>query len=63
MTDIVDQAAIAERLSVTKDAVKKWRLRHPDFPRPTANLAMGPVWVWRDVHRWAVLTNRVTPTE
>lgn len=32
---------------------------HPDFPKPRAELATGPVWAWPDVEEWAKATGRV----
>lgn len=55
---LVDVAAIAERLSVPKDTVHKWRHRgllpEPDYP-----LAVGPVWEWSTIEKWARATNRL----
>lgn len=50
--DPVGLQEIADRMAVSKEAVKKWRVRHPAFPRPV-DLAMGPVWNWPPVEAWA----------
>jgi hypothetical protein len=55
--NLVDLAAIAERLNVPKDTVNKWRHRgllpEPDYP-----LAVGPVWEWATIETWARQTGR-----
>jgi hypothetical protein len=30
----------------------------PDFPKPVADLAMGLVWYWPEIERWAKATGR-----
>jgi hypothetical protein len=54
---MVGVAEIAERAGVRADTVQHWRLRYEDFPSPTAELAMGPVWFWPQVEPW--VTNHV----
>lgn len=51
--DIVSVTEIAERLGTTPGTVHQWRRRHADFPAPLVTLAVGPVWQWADVARWA----------
>lgn len=52
--DLVGISEIVERLDLkTKEAVKSWRRRYPDFPQPVARLAIGPVWSWTDIEKWA----------
>lgn len=53
--DIVDVAEIAKRLGMTAGAVHQLRRRHADFPVPAATLAVGPVWYWPGVERWAAV--------
>ena len=33
----------------------------PDFPRPYTELAMGKIWLAKDVRAWGVATNRLAP--
>lgn len=49
---------IARRAGVTPDAVKKWRARHADFPRPAGQVAGSPVWWWPPVRQWLHDTSR-----
>ena len=57
--ELVGVTEIVERLDLKiKEAVRSWRSRYPDFPAPVAQLALGPVWVWRDIERWALATGR-----
>src|SRR5260221_8927890 len=50
--DLVGVAEIAGRLDISRHTVQSWRRRHPDFPRPLAELQAGPVWSWPDVEVW-----------
>jgi predicted DNA-binding transcriptional regulator AlpA len=60
--DLVGAAEVAERLDVSRpQVVHMWRRRHPEFPAPVAQLAMGLVWAWPDVERWARGTGRLVP--
>lgn len=43
---------VANRLSVKVNTVHIWRRRHPDFPKPLADLAGGPVWWAPDIDAW-----------
>jgi eukaryotic-like serine/threonine-protein kinase len=43
---------VADRLGLSKQRVNSLRQR-PDFPRPVADLASGPVWDMDQVDRWA----------
>lgn len=53
MADLVGIAEIADRAHVKPNTVSVWRKRHAaTFPRPAAELAVGPVWEWRDVEAW-----------
>lgn len=58
MTDLVSVTEIAERAGTTPGTVHSWRRRHADFPRPIAELAIGPVWSWPDVERWLAVERR-----
>lgn len=49
---LVGQAEIAERAGVKPNTIRVWLRRHADFPKPAAELAMGPVWFWEDVRPW-----------
>lgn len=59
LVDLVDVDAIARRMGVQQDTVHKWRTRHDSFPSPFVTLAIGPVWVWAEVLRWAEATDRL----
>lgn len=60
MDQLVGVTEIAERLGArSPQRVRDWRLRYPDFPEPVATLAMGHVWYWPEVERWAKSTNRL----
>lgn len=50
--EVVSVTEIAQRASVQRQTVHQWRRRHPDFPPPLAELAVGPVWAWPDVEAW-----------
>ena len=50
--DLVDVTEIAQRHGTTPGTVHSWRRRHPDFPAPVAELAIGPVWEWPAVSAW-----------
>ncbi len=57
--DLVGAAEIAARLGLAvPQTVHDWRRRYEDFPAPVAELKMGLVWSWRDVHLWAERTSR-----
>lgn len=56
--DLLGVTEIAERAGVKLDTVQKWRQRHLDFPKPVAELAMGPVWEWSDVELWLAKERR-----
>lgn len=56
--DIVDQAAIADRLDVTLDTVYKWRHRGV-LPSDEFGLAVGPLWTWSTIREWALETGRL----
>lgn len=59
--DLVGAAEIARRLGASKGGVvSDWRRRHPDFPAPIRELAMGPVWLWSEVQAWAIATGRLS---
>ena len=57
--EMVGVAEVAERAGVKADTVHAWRQRHPTFPDPAQDLAMGPVWWWSDVERWLAVERRV----
>ncbi|HEX9994007.1 MAG TPA: hypothetical protein VGB14_13845 [Acidimicrobiales bacterium] len=58
--DIVSATEIAQRLGVKRPTVvHDWRRRHPEFPKPIARTALGFLWAWPDVERWARRTGRV----
>lgn len=57
---LVGLIEIARRAGVRRPVVSDWRRRHADFPKPVAELAVGPVFWWPDVERWLVATGRST---
>lgn len=50
--DLVGINEIAEMARVSKQAVANWRSRSPDFPKPIADLASGPVFRRSQVRVW-----------
>lgn len=61
MDQLVGVTEIAERLGVkAASRVHDWRRRYQDFPAPVAKLAMGLVWYWPEVERWARRTGRLS---
>ena len=50
--DLVGIAEMAQRHGTSAGTIRSWRYRHDDFPKPLAELGMGPVWDWRDVEPW-----------
>ena len=50
--DLVGIAEIAQRANKSPGFVRVLRHRHPDFPAPVADLAMGPVWNWPEIEAW-----------
>ena len=60
MDQLVGATEIADRLGLKlPQTVRDWRRRYDDFPQPVATLAMGHVWHWPDVERWARATGRL----
>lgn len=57
---VVGISEIAMRAGVQKPAVQNWRTRYPEFPKPLAELVVGPVWLWEDVEVWLKATRRRT---
>lgn len=57
--DPVGQLEIAERAGVKPDTVKKWRDRHPSFPKPRWTVGGNPAWEWAVVRRWLEDNGRV----
>jgi predicted DNA-binding transcriptional regulator AlpA len=55
VSDVVGIAEIAERLGKSERTVRRW-LDRDDFPKPAAELAIGRVWDWPDIERWADAT-------
>lgn len=53
---IVGTSEIAKALGVSRQRVSNWKSRDSSFPKPVAELRMGPVWylgailVWRRDH-------------
>jgi predicted nucleic acid-binding protein len=61
-TGLVGVAEIAARSGYSTNTVQSWRRRHRTFPKPTANLASGPVWGWSSVADW-IGAERRTPRQ
>lgn len=57
--DLVGLHEIGVRLDVAGNTANVWRHRYPSFPAPDLQLAMGPVWIWARVARWARDTGRL----
>ncbi|MCI0581412.1 MAG: hypothetical protein L0227_00715 [Chloroflexi bacterium] len=55
---LVSMTEVAERLGTTAGTVRSWRVRHRDFPAASTTLAIGPVWWWSDIARWAARKRR-----
>jgi hypothetical protein len=54
--DLVGVTEIAKRAGVASiNVVYMWRKRHTSFPPPLLELAMGPIWQWRDVEAWLAI--------
>lgn len=61
MDQLVGVTEIAQRLELkSAQRVHDWRNRYADFPQPVARLAMGLVWNWPEVERWARATGRLS---
>jgi hypothetical protein len=58
--EIVGLFEISVLARVTPQAVSNWVTRKPDFPRPLATLASGPVWDGSVVRAW-LARERSTP--
>lgn len=50
--DLVDQAAIAERLGVGTSTVSRW-FRRSVLPPPDLRVGTTDLWFWEAVHKWA----------
>lgn len=50
--DLVDRAALAERLGVNASTVARWH-RRSILPEPDAVVADQELWVWKTVREWA----------
>ena len=62
--DLVGAHEIAERMGLSfPNVVHTWRKRHPDFPRPVAELQAGLIWDWNEIQIWLKSTNRGIPNE
>jgi predicted DNA-binding transcriptional regulator AlpA len=48
---VVGLAEVAELLGVSKRTATRYAAR-ADFPKPAAQLAMGPIWFVEDVEEW-----------
>lgn len=49
---VVGLAEVADLLGVSKRTATRYAAR-ADFPKPAAQLAMGPIWWTEDVEQWA----------
>jgi len=43
---------IADMAQVSRQAASQWRTRYEDFPKPLADLAMGPIYNRADIEAW-----------
>ncbi len=48
---------IAKAAGVSPQAVSNWVARNPDFPKPLASLASGPVWDGSTIRAWMKRTD------
>lgn len=55
--DLVSTVEIAEMLGVTRQRVSQL-MRADTFPAPTADLAVGRVWLRDEIEAWAAATGR-----
>jgi hypothetical protein len=55
---LVGLIEIARYAGVRRPVVSSWRTRYSDFPRPVAELAVGPVFWEPDIARWLLATGR-----
>ena len=57
--DLVGAHEIADRLGLAfPNLVHTWRRRHPDFPKPVAELQAGVIWDWTEIEKWLISTGR-----
>lgn len=56
--DPVGIKEIAARAGVDREAVERWRERHPDFPAPRWTVGGRPAWNWPTVAVWLGQTAR-----
>jgi len=59
---LIGAAEIGKLFGVSRQRVQQL-VHRPDFPAPTADLAMGKVWESADVHRWGISVGRLAPKE
>lgn len=52
---VLGLAEVADLLGVSKRTATRYAARD-DFPKPAAQLAMGPIWWTQEVEQWAKLT-------
>lgn len=63
--DLVSTTDIADRLGVSREAVRKWvvgeRVAGQGFPMPVGTVSHGTrVWEWAAVHEWLVTHKRIS---
>lgn len=51
--DPVGAVEIADRLGVSRSAVRMWRERNLGFPEPDWVVSNNPAWEWASVEEWA----------
>jgi len=51
-SNLVSVSEVAARSGRSVNTIQSWRRRHPDFPSPSVELAVGPIWLWDDVSTW-----------
>lgn len=59
VADPVGLSDIADRLGVSRDTTKHWKLRGV-LPAPKWTVSGRPVWDWPTIERWARKTGRLT---
>lgn len=58
--DLVDRAAVAERLGVRASTVSRW-YRRSMLPQPDLRIGSEDVWLWKTVHDWSGSRGRSIP--
>lgn len=60
--DLVGLTEIAKLANVARNTAGNWVSRWPDFPKPVATLAMGPIWNRPEVEAYLRTPRRIVRT-